>query len=174
MQCPISEILATCLYVIYIIQDLPKKEANMLSPSSLADQAWSMISSYLSHGNYGTRAKYAKRLWVDAIVYITTPGCQWRHLPNHFPPWQAVYNFFRRANQSLQQPQKHALLSSISKPIKTGWTVLAKRWSVERTLLWCNLCQRRSKGLSNDYPIARSMCDDGTLGVITKKIEIIS
>ena len=62
MQCPMSEMLATCLDAIYIIPDFPKKEANILSPSSLADQAWSMTASDLSHGNYGTRAKYAKRL----------------------------------------------------------------------------------------------------------------
>ena len=34
---------------------------------------------------------------------------------------------------------------SISKRIKTGWTFLAKRWIVEGTFAWFNLCRRLSK-----------------------------
>ena len=68
-------------------------------PSSLTDQEWSMISSYFSYGKYGNRAKHDKRLLVDAILYITKTGCQWRQLPTNFPPWQTVYSFFRRAKE---------------------------------------------------------------------------
>ena len=67
--------------------------------SSLTDQQWSMISSYFSYGKYGNRAKHDKRLLVDAILYRTKTGCQWRQLPTTFPPWQTVYSFFRRAKE---------------------------------------------------------------------------
>jgi putative transposase len=33
---------------------------------------------------------------LDAISYITRTGCAWRMLPHDFPPWQTVYEFFRR------------------------------------------------------------------------------
>jgi putative transposase len=37
------------------------------------------------------------RTLINAIFYVTKTGCQWRFLPNDFPPWQTVYSFFRRA-----------------------------------------------------------------------------
>jgi putative transposase len=33
---------------------------------------------------------------VNAILYITKAGCQWRLLPKSFPPWKTVYHHFRR------------------------------------------------------------------------------
>ena len=33
----------------------------------------------------------------------------------------------------------------ISKKIKDGWAILAKRWVVERTFAWINNCRRLSK-----------------------------
>lgn len=32
---------------------------------------------------------------VNAILYVTRTGCQWRMLPVDFPPWQTVYRYFR-------------------------------------------------------------------------------
>jgi putative transposase len=37
------------------------------------------------------------------------------------------------------------LTIEVSKKIKDGWAVLAKRWVVERTLSWINNCRRLSK-----------------------------
>ena len=71
----------------------------MSYPSSLTDAQWALIEGYFSQGNYGNRAKYSKRLVVDAVLYISKTGCQWRQLPKEFPPWQTVYSFFRRAKQ---------------------------------------------------------------------------
>ena len=36
------------------------------------------------------------RLVVDAILYLTVGGIQWRMLPSDFPPWQSVYTYFRK------------------------------------------------------------------------------
>ena len=33
---------------------------------------------------------------VDVVRYICRTGCQWRSLPTSFPPWSAVYYYFRR------------------------------------------------------------------------------
>ena len=72
-----------------------------------------MISSCFSQGNYGNRAQYDKRLLVDAILYITKTGCQWRQLPNNFPPWQTVYSFFRRAKEkNIWEKVLHQLVES--------------------------------------------------------------
>jgi putative transposase len=31
---------------------------------------------------------------MNAILYITKSGCQWRTLPLHYPPWKSVYYYF--------------------------------------------------------------------------------
>ena len=44
-------------------------------------------------------AKHPRRTIVNAIMYVLRSGCQWRLLPNDFPPWQTVfytYNKWRR------------------------------------------------------------------------------
>lgn len=33
---------------------------------------------------------------LNAIFYVTRGGCGWRHLPDDFPPWTAVYQQFKR------------------------------------------------------------------------------
>jgi putative transposase len=72
----------------------------MSYPSSLTDHQWSLIEGYFSHGKYGNMSKYVKKQLVDAVLYVTKTGCQWRQLPKEFPPWQTVYSFFRRAKRS--------------------------------------------------------------------------
>lgn len=32
---------------------------------------------------------------MNAILYRTRTGCQWRYLPHDFPDWQTVYHYFR-------------------------------------------------------------------------------
>ncbi len=33
---------------------------------------------------------------VNAILYLTRTGCQWRNLPHDFPPWGTVHYYKRR------------------------------------------------------------------------------
>ena len=33
---------------------------------------------------------------VNAIMYVTKSGCQWRMVPSDFPPWQTVYYHYNR------------------------------------------------------------------------------
>jgi putative transposase len=37
---------------------------------------------------------------VNAVLYLVKTGCQWRLLPNDFPPYGAVWSFYRRAVKS--------------------------------------------------------------------------
>ena len=48
---------------------------------------------------------HARRVIVDAILYVNRTGCAWRYLPKDFPPWRAVYGYFAawRDNGTLQQ-----------------------------------------------------------------------
>jgi transposase len=33
---------------------------------------------------------------INALRYLVRSGCEWRMLPNDFPPYQTVYYWFRR------------------------------------------------------------------------------
>jgi putative transposase len=43
--------------------------------------------------------KFAKRDIVSRILYVTKGGIQWRMIPKDFPPWDTVYDHFRRLNK---------------------------------------------------------------------------
>ncbi len=40
--------------------------------------------------------KHSARRVLDALLYLAKTGCQWRYLPDSFPPWQSVYDVLRR------------------------------------------------------------------------------
>jgi transposase len=44
----------------------------------------------------GAVRKHSMREIINAILYVSKTGCQWRMLPSHFPPWFTVYNHFWR------------------------------------------------------------------------------
>jgi len=52
-------------------------------PTDLTDAQWQAIGSHFSQLRH---YKWDKREWVDDVLYITKTGCQWRMLPNDFPP----------------------------------------------------------------------------------------
>jgi transposase len=39
---------------------------------------------------------HARRVIVNAILYVNRTGCAWRYLPKDFPPWRTVYGYFKR------------------------------------------------------------------------------
>ena len=57
----------------------------------------SVISSCLfASGDAGGRPREHKlRRMVDAMLYVVKMGCQWRQLPENFPPWKTVHEQFR-------------------------------------------------------------------------------
>ena len=60
-------------------------------PSDLTDSQWQVIKNIVDNGR---KRKYSMREIVNAILYITKSGCQWRMLPLSYPPWQSVYYYF--------------------------------------------------------------------------------
>ena len=62
-------------------------------PSDLTDNQWQVIKNMIDTGR---RRKYNLRGIIDAILYVTKSGCQWRMLPSDFAPWQSVYYYFRK------------------------------------------------------------------------------
>jgi len=69
-------------------------------PSDLSDKQWDLIKSHFDTGNYGKSRKYSKRELTNAVFYLIKTGCQWRFLPQEYPPWKSVYSFYIRARQN--------------------------------------------------------------------------
>lgn len=69
-------------------------------PTDLTDDQWWHIQQVLPRKRRGRTPTHSRREMVNAVLYITRTGCQWRMLPHEFPPWQAVYAFFRRLGQA--------------------------------------------------------------------------
>ncbi len=65
-------------------------------PSDLSTAQWAQVRRFIPAPKPGGRpAKYERREIVNALLYINRTGCQWRALPHDFPPWDAVYWYFR-------------------------------------------------------------------------------
>lgn len=66
-------------------------------PTDLTDAQWAILEPLVPAPKPGGRpAKHARREIVNAMLYVLRGGIAWRLLPHEFPPWQTVYDYFRR------------------------------------------------------------------------------
>jgi transposase len=85
-------------------------------PSDLSNERWELIRPVIEawkagHTSVsGHRGRYEMREIVDAILYQTRTGCQWRYLPRDLPPYGAVYYYFALWRRDGTDKQIHDLL----------------------------------------------------------------
>lgn len=66
-------------------------------PSDLTDGQWKLIEPLLPKARTGGRPRTTSlRDVINAVFYLNRTGCQWRYPPRSFPPWQTVYDYYRR------------------------------------------------------------------------------
>jgi len=68
--------------------------------TDLTDNQWSLIEPIFRSNKGANLSKHSKRKLVNAVLYLVKTGCQWRLLPNDFPPYSTVWSFYRRAVKS--------------------------------------------------------------------------
>jgi putative transposase len=68
---------------------------NQTYPTDLKYSEWELIAENFRPNQRGRPRKWPMWQIVNAILYVTRTGCQWRMLPVDFPPWQTVYRYFR-------------------------------------------------------------------------------
>jgi len=61
-------------------------------PSDLTESQWLIIEPLLP----GYKTTTSKREIINGILYILRTGAPWRFLPEGFPPWRNVHDFFLR------------------------------------------------------------------------------
>ena len=65
--------------------------------TDLSDVEWECIEPHLGSPNKRGRPKLCSlRRILNATFYVLRSGCAWRLLPHEFPPWRAVYYWFRK------------------------------------------------------------------------------
>ncbi|MBA2116839.1 IS5 family transposase ISAcma20 [Planctomycetes bacterium FF15] len=64
-------------------------------PTDLTDAQWKRIACLIPAAKPGGRPRSTSiREVLNAILYLTKSGCQWRMLPRDFPSWKTVYWYF--------------------------------------------------------------------------------
>ena len=60
-------------------------------PSDVTDAEWACIAPLLPAAKPGGRPRTTElRAVLNALFYQQRTGCQWRYLPQEFPPWPTV------------------------------------------------------------------------------------
>ena len=66
-------------------------------PSDLSDAQWAAVEPFVGRPDpRGNPGKYPRRRILEGLLYVLNEGCRWRALPHDFPPWESVYDHFRR------------------------------------------------------------------------------
>src|SRR5882757_2715390 len=62
--------------------------------TNLTDEEYALVEPLLPARKKRGSPRHAMRTIVDAIVYMVRTGCQWRLIPNDFPPFTTVQYWF--------------------------------------------------------------------------------
>ncbi len=69
-------------------------------PSDLTDAEWQYLEPLLPAAKAtGRPRQWELRLILNAIFYLVRSGCSWRMLPQEYPPWPTVHDYYRRWRQ---------------------------------------------------------------------------
>ena len=75
--------------------------------TDLTDEQWKILRKLLPKPATTGRPPLDRREVINAILYLTRTGCQWRMLPHDFPHWKSVYTVFWRWRKSGLWQQIH-------------------------------------------------------------------
>ena len=77
--------------------------------SDLTDGEWQILEPWIPAAKPGGRPrKHDMREIVNAIRYLLRTGCSWRLIPHDFPPYRAVFHYFRTWRKDRTWERMHA------------------------------------------------------------------
>lgn len=81
-------------------------------PSDLSDAQWQRLVPLLvkTSGRRGRTRTHPMREIVNGLLYLARTGCSWRQIPHDLPPWESIYDHFRRWKQNGKLEAIHARL----------------------------------------------------------------
>jgi transposase len=83
---------------------------NALYATSLTDAQWDYLKPLLPKPAKRGRPRTELRQIINAVLYLVKGGIPWRLLPHDFPPWQTVYDVFRKWTLNHQWAALHDAL----------------------------------------------------------------
>ncbi len=85
-------------------------------PSDLTDEQWACIEDLFGPGSpMGRPLGHDRRHVINAILYQSRTGCQWRMLPNEFPPRSTVHEWFVTWRQDRTWDRVHVRLANLAR-----------------------------------------------------------
>ena len=103
----------------------------MTYPSDLSEVQWAKLEKFFERPDpRGARPKYSKQRVVEAVLYRLREGCRWRALPHDFPPWDTVYDHWRRWQKRGVWQQAVAVLGTRWREITLGRARRAPRHAI--------------------------------------------
>jgi transposase len=79
------------------VQVQSRAPSRKLYPSDVSDEEWAFVVPYLALCRLDAAQRtHDLREVFNALRWMVRTGAQWRMMPNHFPPWPAVYQQTRR------------------------------------------------------------------------------
>ena len=65
-------------------------------PTDLSDEQWIQLAPLLGKtSERGAPRRVDLREILNALLYLSRTGCQWRMLPHDLPPWEKVYYYYK-------------------------------------------------------------------------------
>ncbi|MCI0374418.1 IS5 family transposase [Lacticaseibacillus paracasei] len=87
-------------------------------PSNLTKEQFEFIRPDLESFRKRTHPRTVALYDVfNAVIYVLRTGSQWRQLPNDFPKWQTVYDYFRMWSRPLPHSEDSLLDLLLKKPV---------------------------------------------------------
>lgn len=78
-------------------ENVPDKPKKKRYPSDVEDAEWEFVAPYLALVRPDSPQRtHDLREVFNALRYMIRTGIPWRYMPNHFPPWEAVYQQAQR------------------------------------------------------------------------------
>jgi putative transposase len=106
-------------------------------PSDVTDEQWALIEPLIPVYPGGRPRKTDTRDVLDAILYLLRTGCQWRYLPENFPPRSTVWRYFDQWRHNGTLDSIHDLLRrevrTMEKPYRPRTTASVDSQSVDTT-----------------------------------------
>ena len=66
-------------------------------PSDVSDEEWALVAPYLTLMKEAAPQRgHSMREVFNALRWMVRSGAPWRYMPQHFPPWEAVYQQSQR------------------------------------------------------------------------------
>lgn len=85
--------------------------------TDISDAQWEFLEPILPPSKRRGRPRTPLRQVMNAMLYIVKTGCQWRCLPECFPPWKTIHHIFNRWNQLGLMQSIHDRLRAFAREI---------------------------------------------------------